>query len=569
MAASLIKMKFQMIWNGLRRETWKMVLFIFMALYFLAIYTSLLGVIIALASSGNLTEFPEVVPTAGIYAVTLIFLAWLIGPIVGYGFDDTLDPRRFSTITYPNPRLGRALIIATMFGLGSLLTVGILVLLFIALLGIQAYLSSVLLVAVTPLAIYIFALWGRALSTTLGHALVANSKRKDQTVFTTTLVFIAVLAPLGLWLNLLAENLTYETLREFASVLLWLPVTAPFGIVFAFSEGAWGQLILQVIYTVLLVVVGRWIWNRTLAPSMVGVPTVLSAKAKQAIAAGKSVVDPNQVQTANVSDFDLAKELPSLSFFSKLGCSHPTAALAARTLQYMMKDPRISTSVLSIMIFPLIAVFTSRNVSVELNGDSASSFSFLIYLLPFVLAFMVASLPSYDSTALWGYISAGISGRTDRLGRLLGSLPAVITILAFSIIFFWAFADNVNPLSLAFSLPTVFVLSLAVLQLVFTFWLPGVQPPGSSPLSTKGAGNQMIAFLTMIISPIVVFLLYAPILLVSIFWGGAGTVGELIISISGLIWGILVLTISLIISIKLYPKQVPNWLAQIQKWANH
>lgn len=570
MAASLIKMKLRMAWNGVRRETWKLVLFILMGLYFLGLYAMTLTGIALGAASGKLVDYGYVVNFAGIVGVSLVFLAWLIGPIVGYGFDDTLDPRRFSTVMPPNKQLGRSLIIATMFGLGAILTVALVFLLFIALLGAHNFLAAAVLFAITPVAIYTFSLWGRALSTTLGHALTANSKRKDRTVFITTAIFLAVVAPLGLWINVLASNATIEGVGKFASILLWLPLSAPFGIAFALSEGAWLQLGVQIAYAVVLLVTGQWLWNRTLAPSMVGVANPVSPQAQQAIQQGRHLVDPSLVKAEATGTFDLGKELPLLGGFLKLGMSSPLAAMSARTLQMWMKDPRVSTSVLGLLIFPVMAVFMPKLQGGEFASSSVGfSFNFFMYFVPFILAITIATLPSYDSTSFWGYISVGLSGKHDRLGRLFGSLPAVFFILILSAAVPAIFNAGTDFGSMFVTLLTVFALALAVVQLVTTFWLPGVQPPGSSPLSTKGAGNQMITFLLMLIAPIVVFLLYLPVLLAFWFLVTPGSVMEAVTLLAGLLWSLALLAGSLLLSIKFFPKQAPHLLEQIKKWPGH
>ncbi|MDO5060249.1 MAG: hypothetical protein Q4D73_01310 [Actinomycetaceae bacterium] len=570
MAASLIKMKLRMAWNGMRREKWKLVLFIILGLYFLGIYGVTLTGIAFGAASGELVNYAHVVNFAGILGVSVVFLAWLIGPVVGYGFDDTLDPRRFSTLMPPNKKLGRALIVATMFGLGALLTTALILLLFIALVGAHNFVAAAVLLAITPVALYTFSLWGRALSTTLGHALMANSKRKDRTVFITTAIFLAIMAPLGLWINVLAANATVAGVGKFANILLWLPLSAPFGIAFALSEGAWLQFAVQIVYAVVLLVAGQWLWNRTLAPSMVGVAAPVSPQAQEAIAQGRHLVDPNLVKAEVTSAFDLGKELPLLGGFLKLGMSSPLAAMSARTLQMRMKDPRISTSVLGLLIFPMMAVFMPKLQGGEFASSSVGfSFGFFMYFVPFILAMTIATLPSYDSTSFWGYISVGLSGKADRLGRLFGSLPVVFFILPLSAALPAIFNTGTSFVSMLVTLFTVFAMALAVIQLVTTFWLPGVQPPGSSPLSTKGAGNQMIAFLLMMVGPIVVFVLYLPVLLAFWFLATPGSVLEVVILLAGLLWGLAILAGSLLLSIKFFPKQAPHLLEQIKKWPGH
>lgn len=565
MAATLIKLKLRMLVNGLLREKWKLVIFGIFTLYALAGFIMSMTFTIGLAVSGELVTHGPQVLAATTLITALTFILWLIAPIIGYGFDDSLDPRRFSTLTHPSRKLGQSLIWATVFGLGSLITLAVYLPLVIVLFGAHLWLAAALTVFLLPIALYQYAVWGRALSTTLGHALVATSKGKDRTALITTVLFLAVVAPLGMWISWLGQNLTFDAVQAVAQVLLWTPLVAPVGVALAFSEGALPQLLLQVAYAAGLLLGGQWLWQRVLPVSMLGQRNPITPAAEQAITAGRHLVDESQVSSTVSKAFDLKSELPLLNVFTALPVSPATAGLAARTLQMWVKDPRLSASVFGLLVFPLLAVFMPRLAEndAQAPGFFASS-SFFLYFLPFILAFTVASLPGYDSTALWGYIASGLTGWQDRAGRILGSFPVITVFLLVSVGLVAVLDTGFDPLMLGLDLFTVLLLSLAILLPLCSVWLPGIQPPGTSPLSTKGAGNQLITLLLMAVSPIGVFVFYIPVLL-AYWWLAAPLVAALL----GLVWASLIAGIGFWVSALVYEKQQVNLLAQIRRWPGH
>ncbi|EEH63711.1 hypothetical protein HMPREF0044_0730 [Gleimia coleocanis DSM 15436] len=566
MAATLIKLKFRMIINDLMREKWKIVLFAILGIQGALSFAGMIALLTGSAIAGALVGYEGFIYATLSLFSAFIFLMWMIAPVVGYGFDDSLDPRRFATLTYPHRKLGQSLIWATVFGLGSLLTLVLFIPAVIALLGALQWVSAVLFALLIPVALYQYAVWGRALSTTLGHALVSTSKGKDRTALITTLLFLGLVAPMGMWMSWAAQHLSFDTVSQIASGILWTPLVAPFGMAFTVAQGAWVQFGLQVFYTLALLVGGQWLWQRTLPTSMVGKAVPVSVAAEQAISEGRHLVDESLVtKSAGNAAFDLGKELPLLGVFSTLRLNSATVALASRTLQMWLKDPRLSASVLGLLIFPVIAVFMPRlNVDAGEGPNVFMGFSFFIYMMPFILAFTVASLPSYDSTALWGYISAGVTGKQDRVARLLGSFPVVIVMIAAAAGLVGFFNPGQHAFALGIDLLSVFLLGVAVLLPVCSIWLPGVQPPGASPLSTKGAGNQVIVLAMMGIGPLVMLVLYLPIF--GLYWLIPSAV---LAALVGLLWSSLIAVAGVTISAKLYQANQVKLLAQIRNWPGH
>lgn len=564
MVATLIRMKYRMAWNGIRKETLKLVFAIIAVCYFGFFYImGMAGQIWAAIDGAMAGTAPYSFAFAPLLSAFFL-IAWCVAPIAGYGFDSSLDPQYFRTITYPNKRLQKALIWATVADFGAIITVLILLQLLVAFFGDQQFLGALGLILLTPLALYIYALWGRSLSTTLGNKLTANSKAKDRTALITTILFVLIIAPLGLWMNLLAREVTIDQLLNLANQSLWLPISAPFGILLAAYHGLWVQLGLQIIYTLALLAGGHWLWDKAFAPAMVGVAHPVSDTAWKAIANGQAVVDPSQVKAVEVTSNVLGKELSGIDIFSKIGVTHPVRALAARTQQMWLKDPRISASVISLLIFPLMGIVMPR-LSDGTDGPDFQVFGFFIYFVPWLLAFTIASLVSYDSTAFAWYMLTPITGREDRLGRLLGSLPvslpilvveaALVAFLQLDKDFSWVLLD----------LLIVFLLGYSVSVVVCTFWLPGVQPPGTSPLATKGVGNVLVSIVMMFLVPLVTGVLYLPFAF--LWWQLPNSVT--IVYVLGLIYALALAAVGFFVSAYFYGRRQPHLLAEIRSWSGH
>ncbi|MFD1102660.1 hypothetical protein ACFQ23_11125, partial [Schaalia naturae] len=76
--------------------------------------------------------------------------------------------------------------------------------------------------------------------------------------------------------------------------------------------------------------------------------------------------------------------LPGVERWQRLGLSAPSASLAQRTSVYWLKDPRLSTSLASGLLFPVLAVVMSRAGQADGSSPGASGL-FLLFFEPVVL----------------------------------------------------------------------------------------------------------------------------------------------------------------------------------------
>ena len=104
MVALIVRLKWQLLRNGLRRSTPQLVGMVLSALYGLAVLAQGIVGLITLRLDQT-SDVARIAITIGGSAVTL---GWALLPVIAYGIDETLDPARFATFSIPRrqPVLG-------------------------------------------------------------------------------------------------------------------------------------------------------------------------------------------------------------------------------------------------------------------------------------------------------------------------------------------------------------------------------------------------------------------------------------------------------------------------------
>lgn len=564
MVATIVRMKNRMMWNSLMREKWKLVVAILLAIYLLPFFIFITATVTFVLETSQLPFFYYLFTLLSIF----LPLSWMVMPMVGYGMDDSLDPRRFAPFITPTKQLARALAVATAVGPGGIITFLLLMLPVLASLGHENFLRAALYFVTGAVSLYLFVLMGRWSYTSLGSRISASQTGKDRTGLISSVLFILVVGPLGIWMQLLFNTATMEKLESIFSVAKWTPLTTPSALPLLLFERDWLPALVQIIYTIGLIVLFSHLWLGSIGPAMVGFPNPVSQKAQAAIAHGQWVVDQSkdsaqksaQVRAAHR---DVAKELPLVALWNKLGFSTATAAIAGRTLHDWLKDPRLSSSLVGVIFLPLFALAMKA-----LAPDNQGMGSWFIMIAPMLLGMTVGVLVSYDSTAFWGHVSAGITGWQDRGGRLLGSAP-VVAGLVVAIAAISTYADpSYNMAQHAMLLTAMFLISAGLTTSFTGRFTIGVQPPGANPLSTKGAGNQLVTFLLMLVVWVISGALMAPVALLGWFIPVAIT-NAWITPLAGLLWGALIFTLCLAVGAKVYDRGSVKLLTYIRSWPGH
>ena len=220
MAGQLIRMKLRIMWNTVRSQTAVLIFSIIGILYGLG-FTGFAYFGIAKIATMTIQAPWVFVMLPG----PVIFMGWIICPVIMASMDNSLEPRRLSPFVAPTHQLARALIAASCVSIGAIFS-GLFIILpawFYLFRGQWALAAGSLLAGVFTLLTAI--VWAKAITTWAGNQIQKDSTRKNLAGFIGSMVFISVFAPMGIWFQLITEHFSYDT------VLAALPVvyTPPFG----------------------------------------------------------------------------------------------------------------------------------------------------------------------------------------------------------------------------------------------------------------------------------------------------------------------------------------------------
>ena len=142
MVALIVRLKWQLLRNGLRRSTPQLVGMVLSALYGLAVLAQGLVALITLRFDQP-SDVARIAITLGGSAVTL---GSALLPVIAYGIDETLDPTRFATFSISRRQLVLGLLLSSMVSIPAAVTT------ILAFATVITWSRSVLAVIVTPIA---------------------------------------------------------------------------------------------------------------------------------------------------------------------------------------------------------------------------------------------------------------------------------------------------------------------------------------------------------------------------------------------------------------------------------
>ena len=129
------------------------------------------------------------------------------------------------------------------------------------------------------------------MTTWAGNQVLKNSQRKNFASFIGSMIFVAVLAPMGIWMQILIRNYSYEAVLAFASKVYTTPFGAFYGVLESLRQGDYLFAGIRCAIGLATLALGWVLWIRVLKPSMYGSANRVSAKAREAIEAGRYHVD--------------------------------------------------------------------------------------------------------------------------------------------------------------------------------------------------------------------------------------------------------------------------------------
>jgi ABC-2 type transport system permease protein len=449
LARTLVRLKVRLLANRARRSRSAKVQLV-MSWVFALLMGSGLAFVVAAAGRFGKEEIDRPVLVIG---ATFLAFVWIVGPLLTFGTDETLDPGRLILFPLAPRALARGLLAASIIGPAP--TVALLV----CIGAVVGYASGGGWIVV-PAAVLLIALCvtsARALSTSLAAQLTSRRGR-DITII---IASVLALASQGIrFINFGAVS--DELVDRVLAVLAWLPPGMLAQAVVDGRAGRTGVALLELLPAAVLVPVLLRAWARALDRSL----TVVADGA----------TPPSRRRSS--------AELPLIP--ARLGwlAHHPWGAVAARELRYVVREPRRKVVLANSVVLGLALAVWSALAS---GHDTRSVL--LATTASYITVLNTANQIGIDGAARWMDVVAGDTARATLAGKNLAvtfqvlPMVAVIATIVAAFTGGWVF------------LPAALLLSLAGLGAglgagnVISVHLPVAPPPTDNPFAGRGAGQ--------------------------------------------------------------------------------
>ncbi|MFK4760005.1 hypothetical protein ACI3KS_03630 [Microbacterium sp. ZW T5_45] len=471
MVALLVSLRWRQLAHQLGRNPWMIVTLIITGLLALGMLAVLAVGLLALRVAA-----PQAAITVAVLLGAVIVAGWWIGSLF-VSADDSLAAERFALLPVTAGALLPGMVVSgvtTIGGLGTALA------LLLMLLGWSVSGPALIAAILTlPLALATCVLGARVLGGVLARWL-ARRRARDLVVT----VGVLLLACSGLILNVALTALTRVgdiggAFAGLADMLGWTPLAAVFGAPAALAAGDLAGFGIRLLIALATVVV-LWFAARALLAARLVAPIQSSGGGR----------------------------VRSGGFVDRMLPATPVGAIAARSLRYYRRDPRQIINVVMLLALPAIII----GITV-MNGlqDEGIGFDAVITLLPAINALLAGTIVqmavAYDNDAVALHVLTGVSGRADRLGRLLGfgiiAVPVTVALCVASC----ALAGRMDllPASLGAAL------GLSAVSAAAGAWagsfLPGRAPaPESNPFGRGSSGGAQSFVAMLVMSPITLVL---------------------------------------------------------------
>ncbi|PRI10820.1 hypothetical protein [Leucobacter massiliensis] len=439
----LVRLRFLVLWNTLRRHPWQLVGAIIGALYGLGVLSMVTIGLVALSWAD-----PALARTVVILGGSALILGWMVAPIVSSGMDRTLDPARLVVFPMrPGTQLA-GIAIASLLGVPGIIT--LLVSALAALAWLRSPLAVIAALLLAPVAAASCVLACQFAITALSR--LTASRRFREIIGGVIVLLVVCAGPLIAGVGSGIEAAA-EWLPTVAEVLSWTPLGAVWAVPAELAAGHWLGAVLRLLIA-LATVLGLFLAWRPLYIAGFG-----------AAGGSRTVVKAGT------------------GWFGRFPAT-PRGAIAARTLTYWLRDPRYLQSLLIVLVMPVVFGFVSATTGMQILLPGST------VMVACLLSLATFTDVSYDGTAFSTHLVHGVRGIDDRLGRLwsnaLLTVPCVLLVAVVTTAIVGRFDQ----------LPTLLGLSGAVMlggfgvaSVASAIFVMPVPQSGENPFATKpGAG---------------------------------------------------------------------------------
>lgn len=383
MARLFVRLKLALLANGFRRGWQQGVGIIIAALYALPI--SMLGArgLMLLGRRENLASVAEPLLVIGL---CLLWFGWIVGPLLSFGMDETLDPGRLRLLPLRRGQLMRGLAAASAIGIGPLATA---ILLYGIFIGFASGAGALIVLAAVVVQFLLCIVSARAITTALSRRLASRRGRDLITVGAALFgLVIAGLAqvprfviPEGHDQQALARLI--ERLGDFAQGLTAFPPAWSARSIGAAARGELGVAVLWLVAAAAAAAAFAWWWA-------VGLERGLDARRSNEAAGREADLFPPPLRW-----------LPRTRF----------GAGVAKDVRYAWRVPqlRVQYLMLGLMLVPVAFVSLSQGAQ-----------PFTVLLTPLALLLVGTAgfnLFGADRGAVWLLYATGPAPRTDLLAK--------------------------------------------------------------------------------------------------------------------------------------------------------
>ncbi|WAU85672.1 transporter [Streptomyces sp. Qhu-G9] len=521
----VVRLKVSLLRNGLRQSAGRRAAYVAsLVLVLLFAALQLIGLIIL---RGNAHAMNVTVLLTAVLA-----LGWAVMPLFFPGGDETLDPTRLVMLPLRPRPLVRALLVASLVGIGPLFTLCMLVGSVVATAhGVAAYVTGVVAV---PLALLVCVALARAVATA-NLRLLTSRKGRDLAVLSGLVIAVGAQV-----VNFGAQKLGasgLSTLDPAADVLRWLPPASALGAVDSVSEGSYAVGVAQLALSGVLLAALLGYWQRSLTQLMTSPD-------------GSTLQAAEPVRDRAGRSSGLGRLLPA----------GRTGTVMERSLRYVWRDPKTKAAwVTSLAIGLIVPLFNA------LQGTGS------IYFACFaagMLGIQMYNQFGQDTSAFW-MVAMTISSPRDAYVELRGralallviTLPyaALVTVLTTALLGDWPALPEV--LGLSFALLGAMLATGAWSSARFPYSIPQEGYKSVAP------GQAGLAWISIFGGMVAAALLCAPVIALTI-WLNVSAGGEnwtwLLLPL-GTGYGALITLVGLRLAAPRTAKRLPEILAAVSK----
>ncbi|WP_107501367.1 transporter [Streptomyces viridosporus] len=520
----VVRLKLSLLRNGLRQSGGRRAAYIASAVIALLFAALQLVGLIALRGFDHAESLV-------VLLVAVLGLGWAVMPLFFPGGDETLDPTRLVMLPLRPRPLVRALLVASLVGIGPLFTLCLLVGSVIAVAhGGAAFAAGVLAV---PLALLVCVALARAVAA--ANVRLLTSRRGRDLAVLSGLV-IAVGAQL---VNFGAQRLGSSGLEQLgpaADVVRWIPPASAVGAVHSAGEGAYGAAVVQLLLSAAALAGLLVLWARSLTRLMT--------------APDGSTLQTSRAAARDRTSTGLARLLPP----------GRTGTVMERSLRYVWRDPKTKAAwVTSLAIGLIVPVF---------NAWQGTGSVYLACFAAGMLGMQMYNQFGQDTSAFWMVAmtvssprDAYVELRARALALLLITLPyaTLVTVLTAALLGDWPLLPEA--LGLSFALLGAMLATGAWTSARFPYSIPQEGYKNVAP------GQVGLAWVSIVGGMVAAAVLCAPVIALTVWLnaGADGDAGRWLLLPVGTLYGAALTLLGLRLAAPRTARRLPEILAAVSK----